>query len=39
MIKDYRFKTKPYAHQLEALEKSWAQDTYALFMEMGTGKS
>ena len=39
MIKDYRFKTKPYAHQLEALEKSWAQDTYALFMEMGTAKS
>ena len=39
MIKDYRFKTKPYEHQLKALEKSWAQDTYALFMEMGTGKS
>ena len=38
-IKNYKFKTKPYAHQLEALEKSWAQDTYALFMEMGTGKS
>ena len=39
MIKHYKFKTKPYEHQLEALEKSWAQDTYALFMEMGTGKS
>tara|TARA_E500000081_G_scaffold1638_1_gene1772 strand:- start:204 stop:1649 length:1446 start_codon:yes stop_codon:yes gene_type:complete len=39
MIKNYRFKTKPYEHQLEALEKSWAQKTYALFMEMGTGKS
>jgi SNF2 family DNA or RNA helicase len=39
MIKDYRFKTKPYDHQIKALEKSWAQDTYALFMEMGTGKS
>jgi SNF2 family DNA or RNA helicase len=39
MIKQYKFKTKPYEHQLEALEKSWAQDTYALFMEMGTGKS
>jgi len=24
---------------MEALEKSWASDTYALFMEMGTGKS
>ncbi len=39
MIKHYKFKTKPYEHQLKALEKSWAQDTYALFMEMGTGKS
>ena len=39
MIKDYKFKTKPYDHQIKALEKSWAQDTYALFMEMGTGKS
>ena len=39
MIKHYKFKTKPYDHQLKALEKSWAQKTYALFMEMGTGKS
>ena len=39
MIKHYKFKTKPYDHQLIALEKSWAQKTYALFMEMGTGKS
>ena len=39
MIKNYKFKTKPYEHQLKALEKSWASDTYALFMEMGTGKS
>jgi len=38
MIK-YKFKTKPYEHQLNALKKSWAQETYALFMEMGTGKS
>ena len=37
MIK-YKFKTKPYEHQLNALKKSWAE-TYALFMEMGTGKS
>ena len=39
MIKHYKFKTKPYEHQLKALEKSWASSTYALFMEMGTGKS
>jgi len=39
MIRDYKFKTKPYEHQIKALEKSWAQETYGLFMEMGTGKS
>ena len=36
---NYKFKTKPYAHQLTALEKSWNKETYAYFMEMGTGKS
>ena len=35
----YKFKTKPYAHQLTALEKSWNKEEYAYFMEMGTGKS
>tara|TARA_R110001592_G_scaffold166447_1_gene401496 strand:+ start:644 stop:2074 length:1431 start_codon:yes stop_codon:yes gene_type:complete len=35
----YKFKTKPYAHQLTALEKSWNKETYAYFMEMGTGKT
>ena len=35
----YKFKTKPYAHQITALEKSWDKDVYAYFMEMGTGKS
>ena len=35
----YKFKTKPYAHQLVALEKSWDKEEYAYFMEMGTGKS
>jgi SNF2 family DNA or RNA helicase len=35
----YKFKTKPYAHQLTALEKSWNRETYAYFMEMGTGKT
>ena len=39
MIDNYRFKTKPFEHQKEALKKSWAAKTYALFMEMGTGKS
>ncbi len=36
---NYKFKTKPYAHQLSALEKSWDKEEYAYFMEMGTGKS
>ena len=35
----YKFKTKPYGHQLTALEKSWNRETYAYFMEMGTGKT
>ena len=35
----YKFKTKPYAHQITALEKSWNRETYAYFMEMGTGKT
>ena len=35
----YKFKTKPYAHQLIALEKSWNKETFAYFMEMGTGKT
>ena len=36
---NYKFKKKPYAHQLTALEKSWNRQTYAYFMEMGTGKT
>ena len=36
---NYKFKTKPYKHQITALEKSWNKEAYALFMEMGTGKS
>ena len=36
---NYKFKTKPYAHQMTALEKSWNKQTYAYFMEMGTGKT
>ena len=35
----YNFKTKPYKHQLTALEKSWDKTEYGYFMEMGTGKS
>lgn len=35
----FDFKTQPYDHQLTALEESWNREYYALFMEMGTGKS
>ena len=36
---NYKFKTEPYKHQITALEKSWNRETYAYFMEMGTGKT
>ena len=36
---NYKFKTPPYKHQMTALEKSWNKETYAYFMEMGTGKT
>ena len=36
---NYKFKTKPYAPQMTALEKSWNKKVFALFMEMGTGKT
>lgn len=35
----YPFKTKPYAHQREAWAMSNTKDEFALFMEMGTGKT
>ena len=35
----YKFKTKPYAHQLKTLKMSWDKKAFAYFMEMGTGKS
>ena len=38
-IKNYKFKTTPYAHQIKALELSWDKPYFAYFMEMGTGKS
>ena len=35
----YKFKTKPYQHQLDTLKESWDKENFAYFMEMGTGKS
>lgn len=39
MIANYQYKMQPFAHQLEALNRSWSKPDYALFCEMGTGKS
>jgi SNF2 family DNA or RNA helicase len=38
-IKNYKFKTKPFDHQMDALLDSWDKENFAYFMEMGTGKS
>ena len=35
----FKYKTKPYKHQEDALEKSYNKKNYAYFMEMGCGKS
>ena len=35
----FNYKTKPYAHQEEALQKSHDKKNFAYFMEMGCGKS
>ena len=35
----FNYKTKPYKHQEDALEKSYNKKNYAYFMEMGCGKS
>jgi len=37
--KVYPFKTEPFKHQLKAWSMSKDQESFALFMEMGTGKS
>lgn len=36
---DYQFKLPPYKHQKDALDLSVFEEEYALFCEMGTGKS
>ncbi len=35
----YRFKTAPFQHQANVLERCWEHTNWALFLEMGTGKS
>jgi len=36
---NYLFKTKPYEHQQKALDVSFDSESFALLMDMGTGKS
>jgi hypothetical protein len=38
-ITNYEYKTEPYQHQQEVLETSAYKNLYALFLEMGLGKS
>lgn len=35
----FKRRIKPWAHQVEALELSWAREYFALMMEQGTGKT
>lgn len=35
----YNFKTKPFAHQKEAMRRAYKQSSFAFLMEMGTGKT
>ena len=35
----YKFKTEPYQHQKDALIKCWDKKAFAIFAEMGTGKT
>jgi SNF2 family DNA or RNA helicase len=39
MTDSYKFKTTPFAHQLEVFKKSRDAEYFALLMEQGTGKS
>ena len=38
-IMEFNFKTTPYAHQQEVFDASWHSESWALFLEMGTGKT
>lgn len=39
MTVNYKFKTKPYEHQVTALDRSIDRKEYAFFAEMGSGKT
>lgn len=37
--KTYQFKTQPRPYQVKALDHAWGKNTYAFYMDMGTGKT
>ena len=39
MTVKFKYKLKPFDHQIDALEYGWDRPEFGLFMEMGTGKS
>lgn len=39
MAENYKFKTKPWKHQLDALDYLYHRDTAALYTDMGSGKT
>ena len=39
MSVNYKFKLKPFDHQIKALKQGWNKHEFGFFMEMGTGKS
>jgi len=38
-MNSYKFKTQPFAHQSTVLKECWDRENWALFLDMGTGKS
>ena len=38
-MSDFKFKTKPFAHQLKVFMESRRKRNFALLMEQGTGKT
>tara|TARA_R100000935_G_scaffold17039_1_gene33658 strand:+ start:4931 stop:6400 length:1470 start_codon:yes stop_codon:yes gene_type:complete len=39
MTVNYKYKLKPFDHQIDAINFGWDRTEFGLFMEMGTGKS
>jgi hypothetical protein len=39
MTDELVYRTKPYAHQLDFLKRTWKKPAWGMFCEMGVGKS